>query len=214
MGKKLPKYIREEELKAILRAPRPERQGYTIEAIQRLHGQRKKHLKWNGPRFPLELRDKTILEMLYRTGMRNSELRNLKWEHIDFNTQTVTIINGKGGKDRVVWFDDTLTLWLEKLKGEMETGYVFLSSHTGDKLSGTQLRNIVKKYARRAGLRHASEYVPHMLRHSFAVHYLKSGANLRTLQKALGHASIQTTQIYLDVANTDVEEDMRRHPLP
>lgn len=182
MGRKLPKYLRDDEVRKLLNAP-----------------PRKK------------TRDRLILRVLYRCGLRVSELTNLKIQDIDFEEGMITIRSGKGDKDRVVPLDaDTLDL-IEFYKAGAEEGILILSER-GDSLSTRQVERIVKKYAKKAGLK--KNVYPHMLRHSFAVHCLKAGMNLRSVQKMLGHSSLTTTQIYLDLTGEDIKQDYEEHPLP
>ncbi len=182
MGRKLPKYLKEDEVRRLLNAP-----------------PRKK------------TRDRLILRILYRCGLRVSELTSLKIEDIDFDEQVLTVRGGKGDKDRIVPVDaDTLDL-IEFYKAGAEEGYLILSQR-GDQLSSRQIERIVKKYADEADIK--KNVYPHMLRHSFAVHCLKSGMNLRSVQKMLGHSSLTTTQIYLDLTGEDIKKDYEDHPLP
>ncbi len=182
MGRKLPKYLRDDEVRKLLNAP-----------------PRKK------------TRDRLILRILYRCGLRVSELTDLKIQDIDFEEGMITIRSGKGDKDRVVPVDaDTLDL-IEFYKAGAEEGALILSER-GDSLSTRQVERIVKKYAKKAGLK--KNVYPHMLRHSFAVHCLKAGMNLRSVQKMLGHSSLTTTQIYLDLTGEDIKQDYEEHPLP
>lgn len=141
-------------------------------------------------------RNYLILQTLWRTGMRNSELTNFT-KH-DIKPDQITIRQGKGSKDRIVPIDanlfDLLTLFTAKI-------------NLDDKLfplSDMQIRNIVHRYE-------GDEKVhPHMLRHSFAVHYLKSGGNIRALQKILGHKDLNTTAVYLDLIADDIKEDYKK----
>lgn len=182
MAKKLPKYLREDEVRKLLNAP-----------------ERKK------------TRDRLILRILYRCGLRVSELTSLKIEDIDFDEGMLTVRGGKGNKDRVIPIDaDTLDL-IEFYKTGAEKGTLILSER-GESLSTRQVERIVKKYAKKADIK--KNVYPHMLRHSFAVHCLKAGMNLRSVQKMLGHSSLTTTQIYLDLTGEDVKRDYEEHPLP
>ncbi|WGI17883.1 tyrosine-type recombinase/integrase [Methanonatronarchaeum sp. AMET-Sl] len=142
-------------------------------------------------------RDYLILKILWTTGLRGSELTTLKKKDLEFNEKRIIIRNGKGGKDRVVpvpqEIKNLLKMWTNNLN---KNQYVFdISSRT--------LRNIVYKYAEKC------DFIskPHKWRHSFAIHCLKSGMDLRTLQKILGHSSLSTTQIYLDVVAEDIQKE-------
>lgn len=150
-----------------------------------------------------------ILMMMYgcKCGLRNAEICSVKVSDHDFVEHTVTVW-GKGSKERVVHvpldFENEIKKYLEEknLKG-------------GDKLfdiTPKGLYAMVKRYGVRAGIDKNTH--PHTLRHTYAVHGLKAGWNLRILQKALGHESLTTTQIYLDITDEDMADVMRRHPLP
>lgn len=181
-NKSLPKYLKEREVQKLLNAPRREK-----------------------------LRDRLILRLLYKCGLRVSELCNLQIEHIDFSDSTLMIRGGKGGKDRLVPVDHGTLDMIEYFIEEETTGSVVLSERN-EKLSTRQVERLVAEYGKKAGI---EQHVhPHMLRHSFAVHCLKSGMNLRTVQKMLGHSSLTTTQIYLDITGDDVKQDYFEHPLP
>ncbi len=182
MGRKLPKYLKEKEVRKLLKAPEREK-----------------------------IRDRLILRILYRCGLRVSELTSLKIEDIDFDENMITVRGGKGDKDRVVPIDhETLDL-IQLYKKDAEKGILILSQR-GQGLSTRQIERIVKKYAKKAGI--DKNVYPHMLRHSFAVHSLKAGMNLRSVQKMLGHSSLTTTQIYLDLTGEDIKKDYEEHPLP
>lgn len=182
MGRKLPKYLKEEEVRKLLNAP--DRQ---------------------------KIRDRLILRVLYRCGLRVSELTSLLIEDIDFDDGLITIRGGKGDKDRIVPIDDETLDLIQLYKGDAEEGVLILSQR-GNALSTRQVERLVKKYADEADIK--KNVYPHMLRHSFAVHCLKSGMNLRSVQKMLGHSSLTTTQIYLDLTGEDVKKDYEEHPLP
>ncbi len=152
---------------------------------------------------PRGLRDRAILELLYASGLRVSELVNLTLERIDFDNRIVRV-TGKGNKTRLVPAGqkacDAIRAYLEKERPEMvkkRTGSeVFLSSR-GTKLTTVRIWQIVKACAKNAGLE--VNVYPHLLRHSFATHLLSNGADLRIIQEMLGHADISTTQIYTHV---------------
>jgi integrase/recombinase XerD len=147
------------------------------------------------------LRDKSILETLYATGMRVSELITLTLGSLFLNDRYIRVF-GKGSKERIVPIGSIAVKWLDKylltsrphlaVKGKM-TGEVYLNSR-GAKLSRMSILKIVKSNALRAGI--AWDVHPHTFRHSFATHLLEGGADLRSVQEMLGHADISTTQIY------------------
>jgi len=146
-------------------------------------------------------RDRAMLELAYSSGLRVSELCNLKVEHIDFDSLFIRV-KGKGKKERIVPFGkkayESLMDYIENSRPIlMKKGispYLFLN-YAGGKISRVSFWKILKKYATKASL-DSSRISPHTLRHSFATHLLEGGADLRVVQELLGHSSISTTQIY------------------
>ncbi len=140
------------------------------------------------------LRDRSILETFYSTGIRISELVGLNLEDVDFIGGIVKV-RGKGKKERIVPIGDkaifAMQEYLEKRKKQKEA--IFLNKR-GGRITDRGVRNIVKKYLRFAGIKQGVS--AHTLRHSFATHLLNRGADLRCVQELLGHASLSTTQIY------------------
>ncbi len=161
-----------------------------------------------------DYRDKAILEVLYATGIRISELTNLKMQDVDFTNKVVRVF-GKGSKERIVPINKYALKYLGMyldirgsfLKGKL-TDYIFLNSK-GEAISresfGLELNKIVKKQ----GLN--KRVTPHMLRHSFATHMLNQGADLRSIQELLGHSDISTTTIYTHVSNEKVKNDYLKY---
>jgi len=146
------------------------------------------------------LRDKALLETLYATGCRASEVVGLKMEDVFLDAKFCKCF-GKGSKQRVVPLGrpavQALKAYLQEGRGTpVKEGNVFLSK-SGKSLTRIVLWSLVKKYCQRAGL--SRTVSPHTLRHSFATHLLSGGADLRTVQELLGHSSIQTTQLYTHV---------------
>jgi len=160
------------------------------------------------------LRDKAILETLFSTGLRVSELVNLNRDQIDLRRQEFGI-RGKGNRLRVVFLSDAAAQWIRRYlqsrqdhfkplfirySGRVDTG------KNGEKmrLTARSIQNIVAKYAKRCGL--PIKVSPHTLRHSFATDLLISGADIRSVQEMLGHQSITTTQVYTHVTNRHLKE--------
>jgi len=149
------------------------------------------------------LRDRAMLELMYGTGMRISEIANLKISAVYDEIGFIKIL-GKGNKERLVPFgrhaahavDKYRSEIREKLRRGTESDYLFLSNR-GKKFTRVGIWKLIKKYARRAAVK--KEVTPHTFRHSFATHMLEGGADLRIVQELLGHASITTTQIYTQV---------------
>lgn len=165
---------------------------------------------------PLGLRDKALLELMYATGLRVSEVLNLKLHDIELETMFVRV-KGKGEKERLVPFGNMARDAIIKYMGEGRpkllrrmTDYLFLNKR-GGKLSRVGFWKILKGYARKIGIE--KKVHPHIIRHSFATHMLVGGCDLRTLQVLLGHASPTTTQIYTHLEIKYLHEVHRRyHP--
>jgi site-specific recombinase XerD len=157
-----------------------------------------------GQRHQNLVRDRTMLELLYSTGLRVSELVRLNRNQIDFETGEVSII-GKGDKPRVVFLSTAALHWLGNYLKIRKDDYrpLFISTRSrkdnGMRLTARMVEKIVKKYARQCGF--PFEVTPHILRHSFATNLLSNGADLRSIQELLGHASLQTTVAYTHVTN-------------
>ena len=164
------------------------------------------------------LRDRAILEVLYSTGLRVSELANMRISDIDFSEKLVKV-RGKGGKERIALLNDEAASWLERYlqesrpkltrKGKQVTDVVFVSQK-GTPLTVRQIHRIVDGYARKVLGRSVS---PHVLRHSFATHLLEGGADLRVIQELLGHSSLAATQIYTRLSKTHLRKIYEKaHP--
>ena len=140
-----------------------------------------------------------IIEMLYSTGIRVSELVNIKLKDINRKDQTIIIL-GKGNKERYVYYGtkckQLLDLYLNNKKIESE--YLFPNNH-GKKLNDRTVRTIIEKNTKLAGLK--IKVTPHTLRHTYATHMLNEGADLKSVGDLLGHENLSTTQIYTHVSN-------------
>ncbi|MEM4638218.1 MAG: tyrosine-type recombinase/integrase [Candidatus Woesearchaeota archaeon] len=148
----------------------------------------------------INLKHRLIIEMLYSTGMRLSELINVKWHDIDFKRNLINIKNGKGGKDRIVMLSKKLKKSLFSFTRDRE-GYVFISQK-GGKYSPATIQKIVQGAAKKAGIK--KKVTPHTLRHSFATHLLDKGTDIRYIKDLLGHSDISTTLIYTKVSNKNI----------
>ena len=166
----------------------------------------------------LGLRDKAILELLYSTGIRNQELRNLCIYDIDIANNYLRVTRGKGKKDRVIPLGEIAATYVEeylnhsrpKLLNKKETNILFLTKH-GRAMKNNGLIETIKKYAVKAKLE--KHITPHSFRHTCATHLLKNNASLRHIQELLGHASIESTQIYTRVDISDLKRAHKRyHP--
>ncbi len=196
-----------------LTLPRPDKnlpETLGPEAVRRL-------IESVGPPDPLGLRDRAMLELLYSSGLRVSELCDARLENLDFESGFIRV-TGKGNKTRLIPVGEpalaaigrylhTERPTLVKPRSGAET---FLSVR-GKKLTPQRIWQLVKKYAARAGIE--SNVYPHLMRHSFATHLLGGGADLRIIQELLGHADISTTQIYTHVEKSGLKAIVKKfHP--
>ncbi len=189
IGKKLPSFLDQSQAEALMELPPLERD--------------------------LDYRDRAILELLYGTGIRASELVGLNLDDVNLSREVVRVL-GKGGKERIVPLGrmarSAILDYLERRKRSAQSGEtaVFLN-RDGRRLSTRSLQRIVSKYIRRVA--ELSKTSPHVLRHTFATHLLESGCDLRAVQELLGHSSLSTTQIYTHVTMARLKEVYKRaHP--
>lgn len=163
----------------------------------------------------LGLRDRAMLEMLYATGFRVSEMVNLELGQLDLNAGICRTV-GKGNKERLVPMGEVAADWLRRylveartgLIGENQSSAVFITRR-GKAMTRQALWRNIRRYAAMAGV--AGGLSPHRLRHAFATHLLNHGADLRSVQMLLGHSSLSTTQIYTQVAGERLKSLHRRH---
>ncbi|WP_354533973.1 site-specific tyrosine recombinase XerD [Ligilactobacillus salivarius] len=165
----------------------------------------------------LGLRDRAMLELMYATGLRISEIINLKLEDLHLTMGTLQTL-GKGHKERIVPVGDEAIKWVNryleearpKLLKQKRSNYLFLNFH-GNNLTRQGVWKNLKAEVRKAGIK--KNITPHTLRHSFATHILENGADLRIVQELLGHADISTTQIYTHLSNKQLADIYNRaHP--
>lgn len=189
IGRSLPKSLSEEEVDALLGAP---------EVTD-----------------PLGHRDRTMLEVLYATGLRVSELVNLRAGQVNLNQGVLRIV-GKGDRERLIPLGDEAVRWLnEFINGprleillERQTDCLF-PTRRGDRMTRQAFWHIIKRYAQKASVQKGLS--PHTLRHAFATHLLNHGADLRVVQMLLGHSDLSTTQIYTHVARERMKELHAQH---
>jgi integrase/recombinase XerD len=189
IGRSLPKSLSEEEVESLLNAP----------AVSD----------------PLGNRDRTMLEVLYATGLRVSELVNLRNGQVNLNQGVIRIL-GKGNRERLIPLGEEAVRWIIEFSRapraeillERQTDYVF-PTRRGDRMTRQAFWHIIKRYARKAGI--GKELSPHTLRHAFATHLLNHGADLRVVQMLLGHSDLSTTQIYTHVARERMKELHAQH---
>jgi integrase/recombinase XerD len=164
---------------------------------------------------PIGHRDRTMLEVLYATGLRVSELINLRQTQINLN-QGVLRVRGKGDRERLIPLGDEAQKWLRDFVNgprveillERQTEYLF-PTRRGDRMTRQAFWHIIKRYAKKAEI--LAKLSPHTLRHAFATHLLNNGADLRVVQMLLGHSDLSTTQIYTHVARERMKEMHAQH---
>ena len=164
------------------------------------------------PNDPSQSRDKAMLEVMYASGLRVSELCALKLKDVRLASRTIVVSKGKGAKTRVVPVSSFALEWLDhyvngarKRNVGRKSPYVFLNRE-GEPISRQYFFMQVKRYARLANIRGADAISPHTLRHCFATHLLEAGAELRAVSEMLGHAHLSTTQIYTHVSSRRIYE--------
>lgn len=163
-----------------------------------------------------DLRNKAMMEVLYATGVRISELCDLKISNLYLDEQMIKVF-GKGSKERIVPINDISLMALkeyleygrEQLLRTKTSEYVFISSR-GTRITRQAFFKFLKQLCEKKGIEKSIS--PHILRHSFATHLLNNGADLRIVQELLGHSDIQTTQIYTHLSNEKLEKEYEKHP--
>ncbi len=189
LGRPLPKSLTESEVIALLKAP---------DVMQ-----------------ALGVRDRAMLELLYATGLRVSELVTLRIDQINLRQGVVRVL-GKGKRERLVPIGEEAQIWIEKylntarleIVGMQQSDYLF-TTRRSDHMTRQAFWHIIKRYAQKAGISMAMS--PHTLRHAFATHLLNHGADLRVVQMLLGHSDVSTTQIYTHVARERLKDLHAEH---
>ena len=165
---------------------------------------------------PIDYRNKAMLELLYATGIRISELLNLTMANYNIEDESIKVM-GKGSKERIIPLSEItmkyLNLYLNEYRNfilkEKQSDYIFIN-YTGKKMSRQGFFKILKQICQKSGIN--KEISPHVLRHSFATHLLNNGADLRIIQELLGHENISTTEIYSHISKEKIIEDYKKHP--
>jgi len=147
------------------------------------------------------IKHRLLLTFLYYAGLRLDEVRNLRWDDLDFERKLIHVKKAKGDKERVTFLHQNLiNIMNSNEKGD--SGLIFISER-GNKYNKRTIQIIVKNVCKKVGIK--KKVTPHTLRHSFATHLLEAGADIRYIQELLGHKNLQTTQIYTHVANKDIK---------
>ena len=162
-------------------------------------------------RYDSGVKNRAMVRMMLEVGLRVSEVCQLRRGDVDMNACSVTIRDGKGGKDRKLWMPEDLRdlvgRWLGR-RPATEEGWLF-PTRTGRKTSPRSVRRTVKTYTERAGIDWFEDVSPHTLRHTFATNLLSRTGNIRLVQKALGHADLSTTMIYTHIVDEELEAAMK-----
>jgi integrase/recombinase XerD len=158
-------------------------------------------------RFISGLRNKAMLRLMLSMGLRVSEVVNLRPSDINLTLRKLRVVNGKGGVDRDIIIPEFIIDLLKEWKDRKPNGTnYFFTTYSGTKLSRIYIYNMVRNYTKRAGI--DKEISPHTLRHTFGTNFYRQTKDIETLRKILGHAHIGTTQIYVTLANIDIEKAM------
>ncbi len=166
---------------------------------------------------PFDYRNKAMLELLYASGMRASELINLDVDNVDIVNMVVRVF-GKGSKERIIplskisinYLDQYINIYREQLfvKNQKPTNALFLNNH-GNRISRVGLYKMIGEIAIKQGIK--KEITPHVLRHSFATHMIECGADIRSVQELLGHENVVTTEIYTHLANNFIKDSYNEY---
>lgn len=156
---------------------------------------------------PTGLRNYCMLLLYLNLGLRAGEAISLEVDSVDWQGGTV-FVRGKGGKERVLWLSDSDLAELKRWRAVKPPGNYLFCTLAGGRLSDRYVREFVKRYARKKGIT-AKDVHPHTLRHTFATDLLKENSNIRLVQKALGHASINTTMIYTHIVDEELENALK-----
>ena len=149
------------------------------------------------------LEKRLLIEMFYSTGCRVSEMINVKINDIDFTNKTIKIM-GKGSKERIVYFGDYASKYLDNYLSKVKCDKYLFTNKKGEKLTINEVEQIVKDIMKHISIK--THVTPHTLRHTFATHLLNNGADIRTVQELLGHANLSTTGIYTHVSSDRLKD--------
>lgn len=149
------------------------------------------------------LEKRLLIEMFYSTGCRVSEMINVKISDIDFTNKTIRIM-GKGSKERIVYFGDYASKYLDNYLSKVKCNKYLFTNKKGEKLTVNEVEQIVKDIMKHISIK--THVTPHTLRHTFATHLLNNGADIKTVQELLGHANLSTTGIYTHVSSDRLKD--------
>jgi len=160
-------------------------------------------------RYYTGLRNKALITLMINTGLRVSEVTKLKTNHVDLNSRSLKVVNGKGHKDRNLIIPEHTAELLKQWNKKRSQGEYLFNTKEGKQLKVRYLQAMIKRYSTRAKI--DKNIYPHTLRHTFATNFYRQTKDIETLRKLLGHSDISTTQIYITLANIDVENAMNNY---
>jgi len=160
-------------------------------------------------RYYTGLRNKALITLMVNTGLRVSEVTNLKTNHVDLNSRSLKVVNGKGHKDRNLIIPEHTAELLKQWNKKRSQGEYLFNTKEGKQLKVRYLQAMIKRYSIRAKI--DKNIYPHSLRHTFATNFYRQTKDIETLRKLLGHSDISTTQIYITLANIDVVNAMNNY---
>ena len=156
-------------------------------------------------------RNRTMIKLFLASGLRLSELINLKWKEINLMTGQLKVVEGKGSKDRILWISDSvveeLRIWKERQSEKLGMCSLVFTTNSKNKLDDRNVRRMVYEYSKRAGI--SKNVSPHTFRHTFASDLLRATKNIRLVQKALGHEDLSTTMIYTHIVDEEFEDALK-----
>ena len=160
-------------------------------------------------RYPTPHRDLCLCRLMLEVGLRCGEAVAVRPEHLSLQTCRLDVRDGKGGKDRTLWVTDDLRDLIAQWGGRRpESPWLFPTSN-GTQVGTRQVRAMVKRRAKKAGIQEVERVSPHVLRHTFGTNLYKETKDIRLVQKALGHSDVRTTQVYTHIVDQDLEEALR-----
>ncbi|MEW9093730.1 MAG: tyrosine-type recombinase/integrase [Clostridiaceae bacterium] len=156
-------------------------------------------------------KNKVMIQLFLNTGLRLSEMINLEWKDINLTTGQLKVVQGKGGKDRIVWIGEDILEILREYRIKQADKldiceYVFVTN-TKKQLDDRGIRRMIDTYATKAGI--TKSISPHTLRHTYATDLLRATKNIRLVQKALGHSDLSTTMIYTHIVDDEYEDALK-----
>lgn len=157
-------------------------------------------------------RNRTMIKLFLASGLRLSEMINLRWKDINLMTGQLKVVEGKGSKDRILWISESimeeLRNWKEKQSEKLSICEYVFTTNSKKKLDDRNVRRMVGEYSQKAGI--TKNISPHTFRHTFASDLLRSTKNIRLVQKALGHEDLSTTMIYTHIVDDELEDALKK----